>query len=517
MTMRVRTLAAVLDKGRALWPDAPALIDDGGATLDYAALAGQVEDIAGRLAARGVRRGDRVALLAGNSPLAVTGLLGAARAGAVVVPLATRQPPEALAWVLRDAGADTLLVADGHGDAGAALGAAAGDVDVDLLGAGGTPLEALPTGGPPPPPEPDDLALLVYTSGSSGRPKGVPLRHGGLVHNADAVRRALLVDDDDVALVVAPLYHVNALCCALLPFLLQGATAVLQPRFDARAAIGAIARHRCAFLTGVPTMYALLLRERELLAATDLSSLRYCVCGSSTVTPRLADAIESTLGVTMLESYGLTEGGPVVASSPRWGIRRRGSTGLPLPGTQVRVVNPETGRDARGDADGGTQGELWVRAPGTTPGYWGLPALTAERIDPDGWLRTGDLVRRDADGYLSILGRLDDMFTCGGENVYPKEVEDVLLRCPGVAEAAVVPLPDELKGAVPVAFVVPEDPELDEEGVRAAYLARGAAHAHPRRVAIVDSLPHAGPGKVDRRALRQVALTRFRPDPPPTP
>jgi len=506
--VRARTLTAVLDKGVALWPSARAVVDDGGETLTYAAVAAAVEDVARRLAGAGVGPGDRVALLAGNAPLAVTGLLAVTRLGAIAVPLNPRQPAATLAHVLRDAGASALVVAEGHEPvAEALLGRSRPAV---VAGAVGTPLDALALGELPPPPGPEDLALLVYTSGSTGQPKGVPLRHGGLVHNAEAVRHALMVDDDDVALVVAPLYHVNALCCALLPFLLQGAAVVLQPRFDARDAIAAIGRHRCAFLTGVPTMYQLLLRERELLAATDLSSLRYCLCGSATVTPRLADAIETELGATMIESYGLTEAGPVVASSPRWGLRRRGSTGLPLPGTDVRVVEPGTGADVPAGADG----ELWVRAPGVTPGYWNLPEVTAERLRPGGWLRTGDLVRRDADGYLSILGRLDDMFVCGGENVYPKEVEDVLLRCPGVLEAAVVPIAHELKGEVPAAFVVVDDPDLDERAVRDAFLARGASYAHPRRVAFVDALPLSGPGKVDRRALRRDAATRWpAPDP----
>jgi acyl-CoA synthetase (AMP-forming)/AMP-acid ligase II len=310
-----------------------------------------------------------------------------------------------------------------------------------------------------------------------------------------------MIAEDDRALVSAPIFHAKAMAGAVLPFLVAGGSVAILPRFEVEDVAAAIARHRCTFMTGVPSMYAALLSAGA-FERHDMSSLRFVACGSAPVTRELLEWLESVVpGVIVMEGYGLTEGGPVVTESPRFGLRRLGSIGLPLPGVQVRL------RRVDGEEAGvGEVGEILVRSPGMAVGYHGNPEKFAARITADRWLRTGDLGHADADGYLYFHGRMDDMMNVGGENVYPQTVEALIRQYPGVAEVAVVAAAHATKGQVPVAFVVAKPAAMVDPGqVKQFCLENGPAFAHPRRVVMVDQLPVSAIGKLDRQRLTVMA------------
>jgi acyl-CoA synthetase (AMP-forming)/AMP-acid ligase II len=249
-------------------------------------------------------------------------------------------------------------------------------------------------------------------------------------------------------------------------------------------------------------MYRALINDAEALARYDVSSLRYATAGSADVPADLLTAFEKRFGAPIGNGYGLTEGGPDVFIEPRWGIRKLGSLGPPLPGAEARIVDP---KDRSREFAIGEVGEVLVRNPGVAAGYYKLPELTAARIR-DGWLATGDLMRRDQDNYFYFVGRKDDMMNVGGENVYPKEVESVLMDHPGVRDVAVVSAPHATKGEAPVAFVVPRTGiTLTEDEIRSFFIKRAPAYAHPRRVFFRETLPLSSTGKLDRTALEQIA------------
>jgi long-chain acyl-CoA synthetase len=314
--------------------------------------------------------------------------------------------------------------------------------------------------------------------------------------------RILIVTPEDRAVISGPLYHANAMNSALFPFLAAGASVVILRTFDPKQVIATIDRYRCTFMPGVPAMYKLILAQEEELQRHDVSSMTFLTCGSAPVPPSLIERLRRVFaGADVIEGYGLTEGGPTVLHSPRRGFKKLGSAGLPLPGIEVKLVADDGVTEAAVD----DVGELWVRGPGNARGYHNLPDVTAARFTLDGWLKTGDLMRKDEDGYYFFVGRADDMINTGGENVYPKEVEVLLLQHPSVEDACVVGVPHAVKGEVPVAFVVPATPGLSEEEVKRFSLERGPAYAHPRRVFFLDTLPLSGTGKVDRAQLEAAA------------
>jgi len=473
--------------------DRPALVDlsrpSSARELGYGELNTACDGFARALAARGLVRGDRVAILALNCLEYVVALFGAMRAGVVPVPINIKVPADTADFILRDCGAQLILA-----DAGARLLCPSDMPVVDiaegfggLVDAGAFCSVAVRS---------DEVALHLYTSGSTGRPKGVLLGHGGQIWNAEVLSRARRFDADAAMLVAAPLYHKNALVAAKIA-LTAGGRIVLLGRFDARLYIEAIGRYRCTSLSGVPTMYALMLAETELLADTDLSSVRTMSVGSAPASPALLEALRRVFPQAAVSAnYGLTEGGPVpFGSHPDGRPRPPTSIGYPLPGVEARLA---------GDA-GPDEGVLQVRNPGVLLGYHNLPDETAKRLK-DGWFDTGDVCRRDDQGFYYFVGRADDMFKCGGESVFPAAVEGLLERHPDVLQAAVVPVDSPLKGQVPYAFVVARPGAVaDEAALKSFALAGGPAYQHPRRVIFLDSLPLAGTNKVDRRALTEQA------------
>jgi long-chain acyl-CoA synthetase len=473
---------------------APAVIDTGSdRTLTYAELATACSRVAGGLRAAGLAVGERIGILSRNRAELLCVLFGALRAGCVPVPLNTRLPDETLGFIARDAEL-RLLFTDAEQRDRAPAGLAT--VDFDASGAGG--YERFVDVPPLPPVElaDDAEAVLLYTSGSSGRPKGVVQSHASQLWMV----RALLPPPEFIApdqriLVAAPLYHKNGLLSSKLALGMGGAI-VLLPRFEAKSYIEAIGAHRCSSIGGVPTMFALLARERELLAKTDLSSVKRITIGSAPLTGALLEEVQDIFpNALIVNGYGTTESGAAAFGMHPAGKRTPPlSLGYPLAAVELRLVGSDG--DER-DSDG----ELWIRSQGVMRGYLNLADATASKLE-NGWYKTGDLMRRDADGFYFFVGRVDDMFNCGGENVYPGEVESLLERHPHVHQAVVVPVDDHVKGSLPTAFVVPKaGATLLPEELKQFALEHGPAYQHPRRVWVVDALPLAGTNKIDRRAL----------------
>ena len=495
-----RTLADLIDVGLACDRERTALIDHHG-EWSYAELDRRASQVANGLMAHNVEPGQRVAVLIGNESRFVEALLGTWRAGAVAVLANTRLTPAQIADQVADSQAVVALASTELEDAAAEVAAGTDSVRVLLGDEYDAWRDSNSDVRPAVEVRPDDVGMQPYTSGSTGKPKGVLLTHRGQLHNARVVAQVDMIAEDERALVSAPIFHANAMASAVLPFLLVGGSVVILRRFEVESVAATIARHRCTFMTGVPSMYAALLNAGA-FERHDMSSLRFVACGSAPVTRDLLERLESVLpGVIVMEGYGLTEGGPVVTESPRFGVRRLGSIGLPLPGVQVQL-RLEDGEEAAV----GEVGEILVRSPGVAVGYHGNQRRFAERITQDGWLRTGDLAHADADGFIYFHGRIDDMMNVGGENVYPQTVEALIRQYPGVADVAVVASAHATKGQVPVAFVVREPTAtVDPEKIRQFCLANGPAFAHPRRVLVVDQLPVSNIGKLDRKRLTVMA------------
>jgi acyl-CoA synthetase (AMP-forming)/AMP-acid ligase II len=449
------------------------------------------------LLARGLRRGDAVAILAGNRAEFLIAYLGTMRAGLVSVPVNHKFPRETIEFVMRDSGVK-LVFSDGERRAQVPPGLPA--VDFDSEGSDGfrallDPGELMPVR-----PAPRETAMVLYTSGSTGRPKGVPLSHDGQLW---AVRSRVAAARDLAAqrfLVAAPLFHMNGLGTSKVA-LAGHAAIVLLPQFDARRYIEAIGRFGVTFLTSVPTMLALVVRETETLARTDLSSVRAVRMGSAPTTQQLIDAVKRAFpGTAVSYIYGTTEAGPVMfGPHPDGRPQADLALGWPRPQVDVRLVGPD-GHDAE-------EGMLWIRTPAIMTGYLNLPDKTREVLTRDGWYISGDILRRAPDGAYYFVGRADDMFVCGGENIYPGEVEAMLERHPDIMQACVVPIPDEIKYEKPFAFVVTRDGRrLTEDAVKQYALAHAPAFQHPRHVVFMPELPLASTGKVDRVALRRLAL-----------
>jgi len=334
----------------------------------------------------------------------------------------------------------------------------------------------------------------------------VLLTHRAMDWATRNLRRALLYGPDERCLLAVPMFHANGMLAGVFSMLECGGTLVILHDVHPAEMIRTIERERCTYTTGVPAMYKMMLREEALLRQSDCSSLRFVICGSSEVPEDLLEEFTRKL-CPMLEAYGLTECG-FVCNNPRWGITKQGTTGLPYPGVELRIVDPA---DVSRDVATGELGELLVRSPANLVAYHNLQQVTAERLLPDGWFRTRDIVRADEQGYVEIVGRLDDRISCAGESIYPKEVENVLLGHPDLVDVAVVPMADDVKGEVPVAFVVERARGVvREQEIKEYFINHGAAYMHPRRVFVLPEMPLTSAKKVDRSALKKLAEERRR-------
>jgi long-chain acyl-CoA synthetase len=478
--------------------DKIALIDLGGEQSPREFSYRQIDDMANSVARalikRGVARGDRIGILSANRAEFLAACFGIMRAGLVAVPVNFRFPPATIAFILRDAGAKLVLCDPPRRD-----GCPADLPVVCFGGAGADSFDRFLDPGPfkTVTPAPDEPAMFLYTSGSTGTPKGVVLSHQGHIWVVET-----RLSGQDLArhryLIAAPLYHMNALALAQLACAAH-ATIVLQPQFSAPAYIEAVGRYRITWLTAVPPMIAMMLRERELLARTDLATVEFVRMGSAPVTASLMQALHAALPkAAVTNAYGTTEAGPVVFGPHPHGLPQPElSVGYPHPAVKLRLVD--------GDDRTADQGVLEMKCPAVMLGYHNRADLPVP-ITRDGFYVTGDVFRRDKHGFHYFIGRVDDMFVSGGENIYPTDVERMLERHPDIAEAAIVPVEDEIKGHKPVAFVVPAPGRsLDEAEVKRFALANAPAYAHPRFVWVVDRLPLASTNKIDRAELRRMA------------
>jgi acyl-CoA synthetase (AMP-forming)/AMP-acid ligase II len=483
----------------AATPGRIALIDLGGGAprhYSYADINEHADAAAHHLSQFGLDRGDRVAILSANRAEFLLAFLGAMRAGFVAVPVNHRLPATTIAAVIADSDA-RLVLADAERSNFVPAGLPMISLE-NLFGSG--------TFGPFPAiaPAPGEAAMFLYTSGSTGKPKGVVLSHQSHLWVLNTRSRALGLAEQR-SLVAAPLYHMNGLAMSQLS-LAAGGSLVLLPAFTARSYIEAAATWRATALTAVPPMIAMMLREPDLLAAADLSCVKSIRMGSAPVTQGLMDRIAKVFpSAAVTIGYGTTEAGPVVfAQHPTGKPTPNGSLGCAHPEVSLRLV-----RDGAVVAD---EGVLEMRCPALMNGYHNLPEATAKVMTTDGHYITGDIFFRDADGFYAFVGRADDMFVSGGENIFPGAIETVLESHPAIMQAAVIDVPDEIKGTKPVAFVVLRPgTALTENDARTHVLAHAPAYAHPRRVFFLSHLPLAGTNKIDRRALREVARQEMQP------
>lgn len=498
-------------------PDKTAIYDLYGGSerqLTYAMLDERADRVAGLLHGLGIRAGQRVGMVVGNRSEFLEIFFGILRTGAIPVPINTRLARDTLKFILEDAECAAVLVEPAAHPSAIEVAQAAGiahRISTEPVGASGwlayaQARDASLRFDTPPDLAADAQAFQPYTSGSTGLPKGAMMTHAGMLWYVDYNQRYWPTSADARGMIALPLFHKNAMRGTVKPALFAGASFVLMPGYDPKGYLEALAKYRCTYSRGVAAVFTMLLQQRDLIASLDLSALNSLTIGSAVVTPELMDEVERALpGVKVGESYGLTEGGSPFRVPLDGRPVRRGSAGVLAPEMGIRLT-AEDGSEVDVETPGPVEGELWLKSPYNCTGYHKRPDATRDKL-VDGWLRTGDVVRRDADGYFYFKSRIDDMFSCGGENIYPKEVEDLLFRHPAIANAVVVAVPHAVKGWVPAAMVVlNRGAGADAEAIRQYCLDNGPKYAHPRLVKIVAEaeLPLNGAGKIDRRAVKAV-------------
>ncbi|MDT4914670.1 MAG: fatty-acyl-CoA synthase [Pseudonocardiales bacterium] len=491
------------DYGLGSWPSRRARIRGGtialrqdGRELSYTQLSERVEHLARALADLGVRHGDRIAYLGLNDIATFEVFFAAGRLGAIFVPLNNRLSAPEVAYLLDDAEPRVLFCGPEHADLIAAVDPRRHGVRTIITCSGPGSLAELVEGGALLPDVRSDVALtddavILYTSGTTGRPKGAVLTHANLTFNTMNQLAHVDVLSTDTTLCMCPLFHATGLGQVSLPTLFKGGTVVVVPKFDAGGVLSAIARLGVTSFSAVPTMLQMLC-DHPTFANTDLSSLRFAIYGGSMVAERVAVAWQSR-GVQILQGYGMTEASPgVFLATPDGAMQRPVSVGVPQFFTDI-TVRPVP---AQPDADG--SGELLVCGLNVFRGYWNLPS---DAFDTDGWFRSGDVLRVAEDGWAYVVDRIKDMIISGGENIYPAEVEAAINALPGIVDSAVVGIPDDRWGEVGLAFVISETART-EASLRAALATHLATFKIPKRIRFVDALPRNATGKVRKQELR---------------
>jgi long-chain acyl-CoA synthetase len=488
-------LASLLTESAQRDPDHVAIkLDD--AELTFGLLNGATMHLAGLLRAHGVGPGDRVGIMLPNVPYFPVCYYGALRAGAIVVPMNVLLKRREVAFYLRDSGAK--LVFAWHGFAEDAQGGAdeagaecvlvtPGEFDQQVGAADPDPGLADTAD--------DDTAVILYTSGTTGTPKGAELTHANLSRNAEGSRNLFGLGSEAIALGALPLFHSFGQTCGMNATLGGGGTLTLIPRFDPGKALEIIQRDRVNIFQGVPTMYGAMLHHPE-RDRFDTSTLLLCASGGSAMPVELLRGFEAAFGCKILEGYGLSESSPVASFNHADRERKPGSIGTPIAGVEMRVVDEDGAEVAQGEV-----GEIVIRGYNVMKGYWHRPDATAETII-DGWLHTGDMGYVDEDGYFFIVDRKKDMIIRGGYNVYPREVEEVLYEHPDVREAAVLGVPhDEYGEEVAAAVALKDGATVSPDELRDYVKGQVAAYKYPRQVWIVDELPKGPTGKILKREI----------------
>jgi long-chain acyl-CoA synthetase len=470
-------------------------VDD--AAMTYRDLDNASTRVAGLLHDRGLKPGDRVGIMMPNVAEVPVIYYGALRAGCVVVPMNPLLKAREVSYYLGDSGAMLLFAWHTFADE-ARSGAAQAEAELivvdedsfpDLLTAA-SPYDQVVDR------DDEDTAVILYTSGTTGHPKGADLTHGNLRSNTEVARSDIVrAGPGDVIFGGLPLFHVFGQTVALNVAVASGACLTLLPRFDAEHALRIIADHRVTVFEGVPTMYVALLHHTD-RTGYDTSTLRTCISGGAALPVEVLRGFEAAFGVPVLEGYGLSETSPVASFNHPGRERRPGSIGTPIRDVQMRVVDADDNPVPQGEV-----GEIVISGPNVMKGYWQRPEATADAIR-GGWFHSGDLARVDEDGYFYIVDRKKDLIIRGGYNVYPREIEEVLYEHPAIAEAAVIGLPHPAMGEeVGAAVVLKPDASVSAEELRDYVKGQVAAYKYPRHVWIVDALPKGATGKIQKRDI----------------
>jgi long-chain acyl-CoA synthetase len=501
-----------------------------GQATSYAELEAESNQYANMLADHGVGPGDRVGIFVPNTTQFPVSYFGIIKAGGVAVPLNLRMDPETLVYVVNNAEADHMVGSPLLADQVQNLASAAEVSTLFLPGVSDDGvinvshvLDDYDDTFEKPEREYGDIACQPYTSGTTGRPKGVLLSHENLLTTVEAYTKGgLAIDADDSIVLVLPLFHIFGLNAIMATYLVRGGTMHLQPQPEGDGMLRGIDEHDATTFAGVPAMYTMMWREyRENPDEYDLSSLRYVNCAAAPLADEVRRTIEEAWDVPMVEGWGMTETAPAGTVEPSHGVRKAaGCIGPALECCEIKIVDPETREtrvspeelspfpdpDLDFDDVEATGGELAIRGPNVFEGYFTLPEKTDAVFDDEGYFYTEDIARVDEDGYFWMVDRADDMIIAGGENIYPAEVEAALYEHPDVEEAGVASAPHEVKGEAPVAFVVlAEGADVTEEELRKFTLDHVASYAHPRRIFFVDELPRSATQKVQRYRLGEMA------------
>jgi long-chain acyl-CoA synthetase len=497
------SLCSVLDNNLPSRERKTAMVWKGGSDT-YAGVYGKSLSVALALSARGLGPGDKVGLHLANIPEFVYAYFGILRAGGQVVPMNVMLKEGELAYLGNDSGVRFVVTQAPFVEN--LLSARPGMASLREIFCvsgyqGKVPAFESLLGEqkkcPFPETRPEDVAVIFYTSGTTGQPKGAMLTHENLYTNALVTAGAYEYVEEDLVVFGMPLFHSSGQTNVMNAGFSRGAAIYLMDRFSAEEAIDVVADHRASVFVGVPTMYHQIINSTK-AGNFAVKSLRVMIVGAAPMPKALYEAVSERFGVPITEGYGLSEAGPVVAHNPIHGRKKIGSVGLPLPGISIRIVDEEDR-----DVPTGEVGELLVRGPNVMRGYLKRPEESAATLR-GGWLHTGDLARVDEDGYLFIVDRKKEMVLTGGFNIYPREVEEVLHQHPSVSEAAVIGLPDEEKGEIAVAFLIlREGRQADAKEIVAFCRERMAVYKAPRKVKIVKELPRNSAGKVLKRMLRE--------------
>jgi long-chain acyl-CoA synthetase len=490
-------LADLLSASVAARPDRTAIkLDD--YELSYATLDEAAARVAGLLRAKGVEPGDRVGIMLPNVPYFPVCYYGALRAGAAIVPMNPLLKEREVAFYLGDSEAKVLLAWHQFADA-ARAGAEEAGVDCVIVEPGA--FEQLLADAEPAPAvaerRPDDTAVILYTSGTTGTPKGAELTHSNLLRNVEVSVGLFDLDERAVTLGALPFFHAFGQTCALNATVAVGGCLTLIPRFDGGKALEIMERDGVTVFEGVPTMFAAMLHDPR-ADETDASGLEVCVSGGAAMPVEVMRAFEEKFGCQILEGYGLSETSPVASFNRRDRERKPGSIGLPVDGVEMRVVD-----DDGNELPPGEPGEVAIRGHNVMKGYWHREDATAEALDADGWFKTGDIARIDEDGYFFIVDRKKELVIRGGFNIYPREIEEVLYEHPAVREAAVIGVPHaDLGEEVAAAVALKTGAEASPGDLRDYVKQRVAAYKYPRHVWLVDELPKGPTGKILKREIK---------------
>ncbi|MMZ55358.1 Long-chain-fatty-acid--CoA ligase [compost metagenome] len=502
------TLIENIERGMREYPDRIAYIfQDMHAT--YGQLYQQAKNMAVYLTEKGIGKGDHVAILLGNSPHFLISYYGILLTGAAVVPINPIYTPKEILYILHNSQAKAAIAVAPLLPAFIDMRQKLPELREVVLADGDSEHEWTISfekmiaysseGWQRPEIEAEDLAVILYTSGTTGQPKGAMLTQRNMASNADAITEYLGVTPDDTFVTVLPMFHVFCMTVCMNAPIALGASMLILPKFSPVEVVQSICKHQATLFAGVPTMYNFIMQTPGVLPK-DLASLRICISGGASLPVALLHNFEKKFGKIISEGYGLSEASPVTAFNPVHGVRKPGSIGVDIPGVENKIV------DAEGeDLERGQVGELVVRGPNVMKGYLNMPEETARTLR-DGWLYTGDMAYMDEDGYIFIVDRKKDMVIVGGYNVYPREVEEVLYSHPQVVEAAVIGVPDENQGEIVQAYVVARDESLTEEELRAYCSRELAKYKVPHKIVFIEELPKNTTGKILRRALRDMVL-----------